>query len=299
LVETIHDQAEGLRRLLVQDCLHVITVISGHTGSGRTTTVINLAAAMAGDGKNVLVIDENAGANNVSATLGLSAHRDLLDVIRRDKTLDEVIISRPGGLFILPAGRGMRVLGTLGADDQAHLVASFAGLAKPVDLVLIDAAPGRSSRLLPLTLANHEILVVVSPEPASITAAYALIKHISSVSKEKRGLHVLVNRARNEAEAQMIFGNMAGVASRHLGLILDFMGFVPQDGKLCLGRAVADAFPAAASAVAFHHAADLLAHGTCQDREAGGEGRGLERFVQGLLQSDQSSKANSVMESLR
>ena len=59
--------------------------------------MINLAAALARSGKDVLVIDENAGANNVSATLGLNAHRDLLDVIRRDKTLDEVIIPGPEG----------------------------------------------------------------------------------------------------------------------------------------------------------------------------------------------------------
>ncbi len=125
MAETIHDQAEGLRRLLVQDFLPVITVASGSTGAGRTTTVINLAAAMAGNGKNVLVIDENAGANNVSAMLGISAHRDLLDVIRRDKALDEVIISRPGGLFILPAGRGMRVLGKLSAGDTSSFDRQF------------------------------------------------------------------------------------------------------------------------------------------------------------------------------
>jgi flagellar biosynthesis protein FlhG len=298
LAETIHDQAEGLRRLLVQDFLPVITVASGSTGSGRTTAVVNLAAAMAGNGKNVLVIDENAGANNVSAMLGISAHRDLLDVIRRDKALDEVIISRPGGLFILPAGRGMRVLGKLSADDRSHLIASFARLAQPVDVVLIDAAPGYSSPLLPLTFSTHEILVVVSPDPASITGAYALIKHISSHHQDKRDLHVLVNRARNETEARMIFDNMAGTASRYLGVALDFMGFVPQDNKLCLGRLVAGELPGSTSAAAFRHAAESLTHLTYQDAEAKGEGRGLERFMQWLLQSNQSNQGNQVNQSV-
>lgn len=299
MAEPIHDQAEGLRRLLVQDFLRVITVTSGSTGAGGTTAVINLAAAMAGNGKNVLVIDENAGANNVSATLSISAHRDLLDVIRRDKTLDEVIISRSEGLFILPAGRGMRVLEKLSAGDRAHLIGSFARLAQPVDVVLIDAAPGHSSRLLPLTFSTHEILVIVSPEPASITAAYALIKHISSHYREKRHLHVLVNKARNETEAGMIFGNMAGVASRYLGVTLEFMGFVPQDGKLCLGPPVNGVFAGSASATAFRHAAESLTHRPCQDGETKGEGRGLERFMQWLLQSNQSGTPNTVMASSR
>lgn len=305
MAETIHDQAEGLRRLLVQDFLRVITVASGSTGAGRTTAVINLAAAMAGDGKNVLVIDENADARNISATLGISAHRDLLDVIRRDKALDEVIISRPGGLFILPAGRGMRVLGKLSVGDRAHLIASFARLAQPVDIVLIDAAPGYSSPLLPLAFSTHEILVVVSPEPASITGAYALIKHISSHHQGKRDLHVLVNRARNETEARMIYDNMAGTARRYLRVALDFMGFVPQDNKLCLERLVAGELPDSTSAAAFRHAAESLTHLTYQDAESRGEGKGLERFVQCLLQSNQSNqgnesrKANTVMATSR
>ena len=63
----------------------------------RHATVINLAAALVRSGKDVLVIDENAGANNLGGTLGINAHRDLLDVVRRDKTLDEVIIPAPKG----------------------------------------------------------------------------------------------------------------------------------------------------------------------------------------------------------
>lgn len=300
MAEPIHDQAEGLRRLLVQDFLRVITVASGNAGAGRTTTAINLAAAMACSGKNVLVIDENAGANNVSGTLGLSAHGDLLDVILRDKALDEVIISGSDGLFILPAGRGMPALEKLSAGDQAYLIGCFAHLAQPVDVVLIDAAPGWSSRLLPLTFSTHEILVIVSPEPPSITAAYALIKHISGHYRDKRRhIHVLVNRARNPSEARMIFDNMAGVASRYLEVELDFTGFVPQVGKLCQGRAVTGEFPTPPSAAVFHHAAELLTQPPRQDNESAAEGRGMERFMQGLLQSSQSSTANGLNASSR
>ncbi|SEO51124.1 flagellar biosynthesis protein FlhG [Nitrosovibrio sp. Nv6] len=300
LAEPIHDQAEGLRRLLVQDFLRVITVTSGNTGAGRTTAVINLAAALARNGRNVLVIDENASASNVSATLGLNAHRDLLDVIRRDKTLDDVIISGPEGFFILPAGRGMRVLEKLSADDRAYLIGCFAHLAQPVDLVLIDAAPGRSSCLLPFTFSTHEIVVIVSPEPPSITAAYALIKHISGFYHDKRrNFNVLVNRARNETEAQMIFDNMAGAARCYLEVELDFMGFIPQDRKLCLGPPVAGTFQPSASAIAFHHVAELLTDRPRQDAESATEGRGLERFMQGLLQSSQSSIVNGLSTSSR
>jgi flagellar biosynthesis protein FlhG len=288
LTDPIHDQAEGLRRLLVQDFARIVTVISGHAGTGKTTTVINLAAFLADNGKNVLIIDENVSANNLSATLGLSAHRDLLDVIRRDKTLDQVIITHGEGLHILPAGRGMRVLDKLSGGDQTHLIGCFARLAQPMDVVLIDAAPGRSSRLLPLNFAGHELLVVVSPEPASITSAYALIKHNNSQRHDKQRFHILVNKANTEAEAQTIFDNMANAATRYLGVSLDFLGFIPPDGKLCLGRAVAEAFPNAVSAAAFRSAAESLTNWPSQE----GDSRRLERFMQCLLQSNQGHQGS-------
>lgn len=290
MAEPIHDQAEGLRRLLVQNFLSVLTITSGGTGTGKTTTVISLAVALARSGKHVLVIDENAGANNVSATLGINAHRDLLDVVRRDKTLDEVIIPGPEGFFILPAGRGMRVLGKLSADDQAHVIGCFAHLAQPIDVILIDAAPGRSSQMLTLVLSTHEIVVVVSPDPASITAAYALIKHTCGHHEDKQHFHVVVNKAGTETQAKMIFDNMADVAKRHLSVSLDFLGFVPQDGKLCLGRRVTGTIPATASAAAFLQIAESLADWPCPDDEE----RGLERFMKSLLLSSQNSSFNAA-----
>jgi flagellar biosynthesis protein FlhG len=290
LAEPIHDQAEGLRRLLEQNFLRVLTITSGGAGSGKTTTVISLATALARSGKHVLVIDENTCANNISATLGINAHRDLLDVVRRDKTLDEVIIPGPEGFFILPAGRGMRVLGKLNAGDQAHVIDCFAHLAQPIDVILIDAAPGQSSQMLTLALSAHEIVVVVSPEPASITAAYALIKHTCGHHQDKQHFHVMVNKAGTETQAKMIFDNMADVARRHLSVSLDFMGFVPQDGKLCLGRRVTGAIPATASAAAFSRIAESLADWPCPDDEE----RGLERFMECLLLSSRNSSADAA-----
>ncbi|PTR09001.1 flagellar biosynthesis protein FlhG [Nitrosospira sp. Nsp5] len=297
LANPTEDQAEGLRRLLAQDSPHIITVVSGSVGAGKTSTVINLAAALARNGKDVLVIDENAGATNLAGTLGLSAHRDLLDVIRRDKTLDEVIISGPDGIRLLPAGRGMPVLGKLGLPDQTHLINCFDGFSQPMDVLLIDAAPGRISRMLSLALSSHEIVVVVSPEPASITAAYALIKHISGDHGIQR-FSVLLNRTVIETEAQMIFDNMAGVASRYLAVSLDFMGFIPPDDKLRQsnrrGHSVIEAFPAAISATAFRRAAEALTHGPrCEGEGNESNEKGLGGFMQCLMQGSQSQRQHA------
>lgn len=279
------DQAEGLRRLRVPEPLRIVAVASGRMDTGATTTVVGLAAALADETRNVLVIDENVGASNVAATLGLNAHRDLLDVIRRDKTLDDVIISGSVGLHVLPAGRGMRVLETLGTADRIHLAESFERFTRPMDVVLIDAAPGRSGCSPFLACAAHEVVMVVSPEPTSITAAYALIKRMRGNGEGV--FHVLVNKARQESEARVIFDNMAGVARRHLGISLDFTGFVPPDGTLCPGRPPLETHPGARSGAAFRLAAEsLLRWPSRQDK-----GMDLGRFMRRLLQCGPDEQA--------
>lgn len=285
MTNTAYDQAEGLRRLRVQDSARIVTVASGSAGAGKTITVINLAASLARSGKNVLVIDENTGACNVCATLELTAHRDLLDVIRRDKTLDEVLVSVKEGFDILPAARAMRVLDKLNPGDEAHLIGCFAHIAQPMDFVLIDSAAGRSSRLLPLDFAGHEIIVVLSSDPTSITSAYSLIKHVHHHHAGQRQFHILINKTSVEREAEMVFENMADAAERYLGVSLAFMGFIPPDGKLRSGQAVAQAFSETPSAVAFRRVAESLTKWPCQEDES----RRLERFVQRLLQSSHGS----------
>jgi flagellar biosynthesis protein FlhG len=298
LTDIGHDQAEGLRRLLMQDSTRIVSVVSGGAGAGKTTTVINLAAFLACSGKNVLAIDENACASNICATLGLSAHRDLLDVIRRDKTLDQVLVSAPPGFQVLPAGRGMRVLDKLSTGDQTHLITCFAQIAQPIDIVLIDTAPARSSRLLQLDFAGHELLVVLAPEPASITSAYSLIKHVHGYHPDKQRFHILINKSSMEREAGIVFENMARAADQYLGLSLDFAGHIPADGKLGPGFPMTEAFADTPSAVAFRGVAESLAKWQCGD----GESRMLERFIQRLLQSSHDSRperAGAVISGLR
>ena len=290
MAEQIHDQADGLRRLLMPGFVRVITVTSGSAAAGKTTTVISLAAALAHAGKKVLIIDENVGAGNVCATLGLNAHRDLLDVIRRDKTLDEVIVASRDGIRVLPAGRGMMVLEKLSADDKAHLTSSFANIDGPVDVILIDSAPGRDSRSLPLALSSHEIVVVVSPDPGSITAAYALMKHISGHHESKRHYHILFNKTAREGDARQIFDNMESVAKRYLAVTLQLLGFLPYDAKHCLGRGLAEAHPDTHSGSVFGVAAESLVNWPCHD----GEGPGLERFMRSLLQGNQNGRRNAI-----
>lgn len=280
--EVLRDQAEGLRRLLGGERSRVVTVISGKDGVGKTSILVNLAVALAKRGKYVMLIDEHSGASCAGHMLGLEPRYDLLHVMRGEKQLNEVILQGPEGVEIVPAAKGVRALAGLNASAQQTLVHAFSGLSHPVDVVLVDAFSGIAADTLSLSLAAQEVVIVVSSQPASITDAYALIKVLSQ-NYAKQRFRILVNKVASAAEAQSIYNNIEQVAGRFLDVALDFMGYVPLDGKLRqaarLYRPVVSAFPAAASAQALRQLAEVMEQWPYPQEE---EGR-LDVFMQRLI----------------
>lgn len=278
------DQAEGLRRLLERNALRVVTVSAGQGGSGKTGAIINLAGALAELGRDVLILDENPAAQGVTAALGLKPRFDLEDVIRRERDLDEVIVRGPAGLLILPLARGARSLAQLPPAEQQRLVERCGGLGFAVDTLLVDSAPGSASALLWPGTAAQDVIVLAGGGAAAITAAYALIKRLSS-EFARREFHILVSDIASESEARSIFGNMARVARRYLQVSLDFMGHVPPDDKLQhaarLRLPVVAAFPRAAAAAGFRRLAQAISGWP----QAGEDGSGFDDFMRCLIHS--------------
>lgn len=285
------DQADGLRRLLARDALRVITVSSATAGVGKTSCVVNLAAALARAGRNVLILDESPGRNNVSDVLGIHARFDLLDVINRVKPLEQVLARGPEGISVLPASRGVARLAGIGREDQDRLIDCFGSLPAPVDVVLVDTATGNSGKALPVSLAAQEVLLVLSRSAASITGNYALIKTMSR-HYARRHFRVLVNKVRTEREAKTIFLNMAQAAQRYLSVSLDYQGFIPPDDKLeratALCTSVVEAFPTAPSAAGFRNVANAITDWSCR----GEAEESIGNFMQRLIQSSRLGAAS-------
>ncbi|MDP1558018.1 MAG: AAA family ATPase [Nitrosomonas sp.] len=294
MTRIINDQAAGLRGLAAlraKDTVRIITIAGGKEGVGKTSTVINLAMTLARNGKRVLILDENPRHNNVNANLGLKARYDLLHVINRDKTLEEVILQGPHDVSVLTATRGIHALAKLNPEDQEWLIQCFGELSKPVDVVLVDTAMGSTSHVLPLSLASQQVLIVLSGSPSSITDAYKLIK-IMSKEYAKQHFLILVNKVGSEHQAYTIFDNISKVAQQHLSVSLDFMGCIPTDEKLQrstqLCRPVVDAFPASPSATGFRRIAEDLIYSSCPDDYSGG----VENFMQRLIRISHLNMAN-------
>ena len=131
------DQAEGLRRLLGRNGARVIVLESAASGVGKTCVAINIAAALATRGLQVLLLDANAGASNVSALLGLRPRFDLRDALDGGCTIDDVLMHGPAGVMVLPAGSALR--NGHSARQREQLDAKIMQLAPRFDYLLIDA----------------------------------------------------------------------------------------------------------------------------------------------------------------
>lgn len=279
------DQAAGLRRLFGQESLRVITFAAGSEGVGKTVTVANVATAMARQGKEVLVLDENT-AGNVAAVFGATAKHDLFHVIHRDKRLAEVLVNVAPGVRVLPAARAVKKLGKLARGEQEALIESLGAMERPADVILVDASTDHPLGFSPLGLAAQETVVVAAASGAAITDAYALIKKVS-LGYERRHFRILVNKVKSAADAATIHANLAQLARLRGVALLDYAGHVPLDdalrhaARLC--QPVVAAYPESASAVALRAIADDMLQWPPAAAEAGG----LEQFVQQLLHLSQ------------
>lgn len=206
----------------------VIALASGKGGVGKTSLAVNLAVAMARADHRVALLDADLGLANVDVLLGLAPHESVLQVLRGDRRLADVVVEGPAGIQIIPAASGMAELTTLTAAQQLALLDEVDAFASQVDVLLVDTAAGISPTALYFAAAAAETLIVTTPEPTALADAYAVIKLLATRHARQR-FAVVVNMAHHRADAEMAFGRLARVAARFLRVELEFGGFVPLD----------------------------------------------------------------------
>lgn len=240
------DQAESLRRMLAPRVTRRIAVVASEQGAGATTIASGLAHALSLQGERVLLVDEDTAGHAVRLS-GAEPAGTLADVQAGRLTLEAALGARPAGaIAVLPAGPAQ--------PNGAQSPDSLSGFRS----VLLDAVTDADGALSALAGAAHNVLVVMRPELASITAAYACIKRLHHLYA-CRHFHLVVNMAANEAAVQAITGNLARTARQYLGVEISSAGWLPADPLVArsvqLGRCVVEAYPAAPATIALRRAA--------------------------------------------
>jgi flagellar biosynthesis protein FlhG len=217
-----------------ESATRVIAITSGKGGVGKTNIVANLGRTLAGLGKKVLILDADWGLGNLDVLLGLAPKYNLSHVIAGEKSVPEVIVSGPGDMKILPASSGIQELTNLTFDQKVRVLTQLDLLVDSVDILLIDTAAGISTNVMDFNVTAQEIMVVVSPEPTSLTDAYALMKVLSLKYAEKN-CKLLVNQAGNVQEALDIYRQLDMVVKKFLDISIEYVGCVLYDDRVRQG----------------------------------------------------------------
>lgn len=215
---------------------------------GKTNVVANVAVASARQGRKVMVMDADLALGNVDILLGLTPEFTIEDVLSGRRRLEDVLVTGPEGIQLLPATSGGQAFTQLTHEQQLLLQTAFLELPRIPDLLLIDCAAGISANVLYFSLVAHETIVLVSPDPTSLTDAYALIK-ILSTRYHLRTFRLLVNKVKHVQEGKEVFRKFSLVTDRFLSVSLDYMGCIPSDEYVTMAvaqqRAVCDLYPRA------------------------------------------------------
>ena len=212
----------------------VIAITSGKGGVGKSNIVANLGFVLSQLGKKVLILDADLGLGNLDVLLGLTPKYNLSHAISGSKTISEIVIEGPGKVKILPAPSGIQELSDLTDEQKTRMLTALDLLIDSVDVFLIDTGAGISSNVMHFNSSAPEIMVVVSPEPTSITDGYALMK-VLSLDYSRKHFKLVVNLARSSKEATDVYRQLKLVADRFLDIEIEYMGYVLIDENVKRG----------------------------------------------------------------
>lgn len=245
--------SSGLRCLLSRDFVRSVTLVGGKGGIGRTSVLSAIASALSRQGRSAILLDQNPGRASAIAGFGLSRGRDLAEILDRDTPLEEIIQHGADGLRLVAAHRAFARMGNPGSAQEERLARAFERLAPRPDYLLVDAPAGDGIHSPTFSLASQEVIVMVSPQPESVTGAYALLRRLSW-DLARRRFHIVANRVRSEEQGAILFDNIARAARSYLNVSLEFLGSVPEDDAVRkstrMRQPVTRLFPDAPAAVA-------------------------------------------------
>lgn len=207
--------------------VRVVAVCSGKGGVGKTNFTLNLGLTERKAGKNVLIIDIDFGFTNIDVLCGALPKYTLQDVIRGERSIEEVIVEGPQGIKFIPGGKDALELMSSTKKHQEILKKELAKLSD-IDIILIDAGAGISKSLILYTMFAQDLVVVINPEPTSYSDAYQFIKVIDKYEIKKE-IGVVVNRVHDEQEANNSFAVLSTTVNKFLNVKLNYLGMIRED----------------------------------------------------------------------
>ena len=209
----------------------VIAVTSGKGGVGKTNFTVNLAIALREAGSRVLILDADLGMANVDIVLGAASKKFLLNLLEDGIELQDVLVHGPYGIEFIPGGSGIEKAQTLADDERYVLLEKLASVGSLADIILIDTGAGLGKNVMDFILAADEVLLVTTPEPTSLTDAYAVMKAYSRYA-DQPNMQLVVNRVYDDRESRDVTAKLQQTAERFLHMDVGCLGYLYEDASV-------------------------------------------------------------------
>lgn len=282
------DQAETLREIMRnkngeegKTKTRVIAVASGKGGVGKTNISTNMAIAYANLGKRVVLMDADLGLANVNVVLGIIPKYNLYHLIRRQKTMNEIIMDTNYGIRIVAGASGFSKIANLNEEERQGFVEELSELSN-ADVVIIDTGAGVSNNVLSFVASADEAIIVTTPEPTAITDAYGIIKIIATeIDNLSLNLKLIVNRVSSVTEGKKVAERVCNIAGQFLNLKVDYLGYVYDDPEVHQSvlrqKPFIVANPKSKASICLQHIVGRLEK--VEFKEGGGVGQFLKRLL--------------------
>ncbi len=205
-----------------------LSVVSGKGGVGKTNLALNLGFALNELGHSVVLLDADLGLANLDVLLGISPEKNIQDLIAGEDAANVVVPLTENDFVLLPSASGVAELVEMDEDVQGVLMDKLDELFHRYDFLVLDLGAGISPTVLSFAAMPQERVVIITPEPTSLTDSYALIK-VLYTQHQIKNFHVVVNMAESSKEANLAFDRLAQACEHFLNLPIRLLGIVHKD----------------------------------------------------------------------
>lgn len=287
------DQASRLRNIIkqqkkediVRKSARVITVTSGKGGVGKTNVSVNLAVQLRKKGNRVIILDADLGLANIEVLFGVLPKYNLSDLIFNGKDIQDILTTGPLGIEFISGGTGIQELTELTREQLYYLIQKLGEIDYNTDIIIIDTGAGISKTVMEFVMASKEVLLIITPEPTSMTDSYAVLKTLKKTAPniDDISVNILTNRVASKKEGDDIFSKFNLVVEKYLDIKLNHIGYIPNDNlvqkAVCEQKPFSIVYPSSQASIAIEKISSKLLDHNIDDTSK----NGITQFFSNLI----------------